>query len=116
MVGIDIFFYVVFTVAGLVLLKLGAKDTVLSVRSSILNLSVSYIIVIGFMCYVTSFIMYIGLLKKYPLVFIQPFTIGIVFLLTILAGVFILKETINIWQIVGAALVIAGVLLVSINR
>jgi small multidrug resistance pump len=114
--GLDILLYIVFTVAGLVLMKIGAKDTIIGFNGSILDVRVSYIIVLGFLCYVTSFIMYIGLLKRYPLVFIQPFTIGIVFLLTILAGVFILKESINIGQILGAVLVIAGVLLVSLNR
>lgn len=93
--------YAVISVAGMVLLK--GADSVVSIKSAI-----------GFALYLAGFLMWTGvILRVMPLSQAFPMAAGSLMLGTQLAGWLLLKERIGLLQLTGAALILAGVIIVG---
>ena len=70
----------------------------------------------SFMLYIASFLIYtFYIIKQFDLSYIFPIITGITQILVILAGVFLFKETINTYAIVGIFLIVAGITLLNIK-
>lgn len=105
--------YIILSVAGQVLFKYGAnKRFLFSYASGNINLSISWISVIGGVCYVVSFLLFLLLLSKYDLSRINPLLVGLSYVLTFIAAVTILRESVTAVHMLGIVLILAGVLLV----
>lgn len=105
--------YMVLSVAGQILFKYGAnKKFLFSYTNGNLNISISWISIVGAMCYVASFLLFLLLLSKYDLSRINPILVGLTYILALTGAVIILHESINAVQILGIILILVGVLLV----
>lgn len=113
---ISIIIYLLCSVGGLVLLKTEANGTTIAMQNGIFNLSMGLKAMVGFLLYIVSFLVYtFYIIKQFDLSYIFPIVTGITQVLVILAGVFLFKETINTYAIVGIFLIIAGITLLNIK-
>lgn len=109
--------YVVFAVGGSTLIKYGGLAKISSFfMVPIVNVSISFVTMLGILCYGLSFLLYIFLLNKFDLSFISPVTIGVVYVLLMITAVFVFSEQFTPLKIVGCALILVGILLVLINK
>ncbi len=107
--------YLLCTVGGLTLVKLGADSTGLVMNGTFFNLQMSYFTVIGLILYIVSFIMWIGIVQRFNLSYIQPITTGLSYILIIGASIFILKEQINVYQWIGLGFILVGVIFMNLK-
>ena len=107
--------YLVCTVSGLTLVKIGANNNAFALNSSFFNLSLSYTTVLGLFLYIISFLMWIVIVQKYNLSYIAPMATGLSQVLIIIASIFVLGEKIGTFQWFGIALVLGGVVLMNIK-
>lgn len=108
-----ILFYVMMSVGGQVLFKLGAQrefGVVVSLNS--VKMEFSWISLIGVVCYVCSFLLYLFLISRYDLNRIVPVLIGLTYTLTLGASIFVFRETFSSMHCIGIMLIFVGVLLV----
>jgi len=108
--------YLILTSVGVILIKLGSKTVTLEVIKGTFNCSMNLTFVLGLICYVFSFLLFtFVLVRKCNLTYILPITAGISQVIVILAGLFLFKEYVNIFQIVGIVLSISSVVLLNIK-
>lgn len=106
--------YVLLSCSGLVLFKLGSKVGMsVSLSAGSLHLKISMISILGMVCYITSFLLYLILVSKFDLSKIYPITTGIIFVCVMLASVLFLHEAIQWQQLLGSALILIGVVLLA---
>lgn len=108
-----ILIYVFLSVGGQLLFKIGSqKDICFSMNQGIFKVSINWICIIGAICYIFSFLIYLYLISKYNLNLIIPVLIGMTYILTFLASFLVLHESVTIAHILGIVLIFVGVLLV----
>lgn len=108
--------YLVLTTLGLILVKLGSNTFSLELSKGMFNCSISWLFILGLICYIGSFIIFtFVLVRKFNLTYIMPITTGITQVLVILAGLVIFKEYVNIYQMIGIILTVVGVVLLNMK-
>ena len=108
--------YIIFTVGGLILLKLGTGGMNIAMQNGNLQIGMSYISILGFIFYIISFLLYtFYIIKHYNLSYIYPIVTGLTQILVVLAGLFIFKEHITTTGVIGIGLVILGLVLLNIK-
>lgn len=105
--------YLILTVAGLILMKLGGNPGTIALKSGTMEMSMSMISGIGFICYIGSFLLFTRMVVMFDLSYIFPLCTGIVQIVTLIASVVIFKEKLSIESIVGASLIIIGIILMN---
>ena len=109
--------YIILTIAGVVLFKLGTqKDFLVSIATGIFTLKISLISIIGLVCYLCSFLMYMFLISKFDLTYIVPVTTGIVQVATFVLAIIIFKESVTVSKVVATGLILIGVILLNIKK
>lgn len=104
--------YVIFAVTGSTLLKYGGLEHVKSLFTvPFVNINISWVTLIGFICYGLSFLFYTVLLNKFDLSFISPLTVALVYILLMVTAFVIFKEPITTTKIIGCSLILIGILL-----
>lgn len=107
-----IILYVIFAVLGSTLLKYGGLEHVKTLFTiPFVNINVSFITFIGFICYGLSFLLYTVLLNKFDLSFISPLTVALVYILLMITAFVIFKEPITPSKMIGCGLILIGILL-----
>lgn len=114
--AINILVYLIFTVSGLIFMKLGAGNTNIGFNKSILNISLNIYLIIGLVAYMLSFIMWIVLLKKYNLSYIVPITTSISYIAVLISGVLIFKEKINVTSGIAVVVILIGVVMLNLSK
>ena len=105
--------YLILTISGLVLMKLGGNPGSLAIENGNMNFGISLISLAGFVCYLGSFLLFTRLVVMFDLSYIMPLCTGIVQVLTLVASKVIFKENITTLGIVGASLVIIGIIVMN---
>lgn len=107
--------YVILTILGLILMKLGQNTGTISVNQGEVLFSINYISLLGLISYILSFLLYTRIIVNFNLSFIVPVTAGIVQLLTLGLGIILFNETISKLSIIGVTLVIVGIVIMNIK-
>ena len=108
--------YVIFTVAGLILMKKGGNAGKISLGGGELGFSISWISLLGFICYIISFLLYTRIIMMFEnLSFISPICNGISQVMIVVASWLILKEQITGLNVGGALLIIAGIVIMNLK-
>lgn len=105
--------YLVLTLSGLILMKKGGNPGSLSVSEGTAKFGISLISLAGLVCYLCSFLLFTRIVVMFDLSFIMPICTGIVQVLTLVASKFIFKENITTAGIIGASLVIVGIVVMN---
>lgn len=108
--------YLILTVSGLVLMKLGGNSGTVSVANKELTFGISLISALGFVCYICSFFLYTKIIMMFDLSYIVPVTTGIAQILTLVASYIVFKDEMSIQSISGAIIVILGILIMNFRK
>lgn len=106
--------YIFFTISGLTLIKLGGVQQ-LTISSGKILLKLDIKTLLGILCYLVSFIVYILLISKFQLSYIMPLTTGLVYIFVLITSVIFLKEKIDISQWVGAGVILIGIIIMNLK-
>lgn len=107
--------YLCCSVGGLTLVKIGADNNSFMINPSFFNLQLSYTTLIGLFLYIFSFLLWIVIVGRFNLSYIQPLTTGLSYVLILGASLFILHETITTFQWIGLGFILVGVILMNVG-
>ena len=108
--------YILCSVSGLVLFKLGSTDKLgVAFTGTGFSLQISWLAVLGLALYICSFLLYMGLVAKNDLSYLMPVVTGAVYILTLISSVVVFKETVGAQQLIASALILAGVVLMNLK-
>ena len=108
-------YYLLASSFGLILLKMFMTDTGLSVIMANKWLLLDWRLLLGGFLYASSFISWIFILAKLQLTYIYPIIVGLGYVMIILLSVIVLGESPNLYRFIGIALILVGVVIVSIK-
>ena len=108
--------YLLLTMSGLILMKLGGNTGKFAMVEGDINFGISPVSLLGFICYIGSFFLYTRMVVMFDLSYITPLCTGIVQILTLIASKVIFKENISVQGIVGASIIIIGLLIMNWKR
>jgi len=109
--------YVLSTSGGLVLLKLGTTGGLpVSFVDNALKFNFNLLAMGGIFLYGLSFLLYIYLISKFQLGYIVPLTTALVYTLVFIASYFVFHEVFTIVKVIAIALIISGVIILSLNK
>ena len=109
--------YLIFTVSGLILMKKGGNAGKISFSAGEIGFSISWISALGFISYIISFLLFTRIIMMFENVsYISPICNGIAQVMIMIASFLILKEKLTGLSIGGAALVIAGVIIMNLKK
>lgn len=107
--------YIFLYLSGLILMKLGVNTGEFVLNQGTLTFSINVISLLGLVCYILSFLVFTSIVVKFDLSYIVPLTSGVVQVLTLISGFIIFKENISIKGIIGAVLIITGIVIMNIK-
>lgn len=111
-----LFLYAVLSVSGVVLFKIGSTVTLsIAVSRNVFSMQISWLSVLGLSCYVISFLMYMWMVSKNNISYLVPVASGIVYILTMLSSVLVLKEQVGKGQLLGISFILIGLLLMNLK-
>lgn len=108
-----IIIYLLLTVSGLVLMKMGNNPGSIAIKDGTATFGISLISFAGLVCYLCSFLLFTRIVVMFDLSYILPIVTGIVQILTLVASKVVFKENISIYGIIGASLVIIGIVVMN---
>ena len=96
-------------------MKIGGDTFALTFKNGI-TFKMGYLTLAGFLLYLFSFLLWQRLLVNFDLSYIVPITTGISQIIILIAGYFLFKESIDLYKIIGVALIIIGVILITLKK
>lgn len=108
--------YLILTVSGLVFMKLGGNPGTLAVKDGTITLGMSLISGLGFICYLCSFLLFTRIVVMFDLSYIYPIVTGIVQILTLIASAVVFKEHMTMQSVIGAAIIIIGIIIMNFKK
>ena len=109
--------YLIFTVSGLILMKKGGNTGNITSSNGEFGFNISWLSALGFVCYIISFLLFTRIIMMFENVsFISPICNGIAQACIVIASIIFLKEKFSGATIGGAALIIAGVIIMNLNK
>ena len=108
--------YLLLTMSGLILMKLGGNTGTIAMENGNINFGISPISLIGFICDIGSVFIYTRMVVMFDLSYITPLCTGIVQILTLVASKVVFKENITTQGIIGASIIIIGLLIMNWKR
>lgn len=111
-----IILYLLFSVGGLILMKLGANNINIAIKNGTFNFSMGINAILGFVSYIFSFLIYsFYIIKNFDLSYIFPILTGITQVLIIIFGILLFKEHISLFGFAGIFLIILGIVFLNIR-
>lgn len=108
--------YALLSAGGLVLFKLGGQDAAFQVGKTGFSLALSWKMLLGILCYLCSFLLWLVIVSRTQLTFAMPLSVGIVNTLVFLGSARFLGERITPLKILGLAVIVLGLFLISIPK
>lgn len=108
--------YLILSTSGVILMKLGGNAGTIAIANSTLNFNINIISLLGLCCYVLSFLLFTKIVTSYDLSYIIPICTGVVQVLTLLAAIFIIKEQVSVYGILGFVLIVIGIVVINIKK
>ena len=110
------FLYALFNVSGAAIIKWKLKGRVLNELSQWMNFLFEIPVIAAFALIFISALVMFKALSGGQFTFIIPVATGVNFILTVIAGYFIFKDQINFISFMGFALILSGIILLSLNN
>lgn len=107
--------YVLFAQTAVLLVKLGASSTTVSLQRGDLSLVLNLKTIAGLCLYVCSFLMWIILLSRNNLSFVTPIITGANYIVPMAIGIILLKEKMSVQQWIGASVILLGLIICNIR-
>lgn len=100
---------------GMVLIRKGGLQCKFHINSEKIDITINWVLLIGVILYVISFLLWIYILQIFPLTYVSPIVYGVVYIMISILSAIFLKEIISIRMIIASFLIIGGVILGSIK-
>jgi len=110
------FFYALLNVSGAAIIKWKLKGRVLNSFGDWFQFLLTVQVIGAFVIIFASALVMFKALSTANFTFVIPVSAGINFILTIIAGSYIFKDQLNMASFIGFALIISGIILLSINN
>lgn len=115
--NIALIMYVLATSLGLIFVKLGTSDGLpVKLVDGRLSFNINFYVVSGIVLYAASFLLYIYLISRNDLGYIIPVTTALVYTLIFLGSFFIFHESFTVVKVAAIALIMAGVILLNLQK
>ncbi len=113
----QIIVYIFFSSVGLILLKIGTnKKFELSFDSGNFLLGINYILIIGMLFYVASFLTSLIAMKGMQLSVFYPISAGMIYVMVCILSRVILHEEMTVKQIIGMCVILVGIIIMNIHK
>lgn len=107
--------YLILTISGLILYKYGTNQNFSFIfNNKTLELKMSLISIIGLICYLCSFIIYMLILPKFNISYIMPIVSGISYIGILILSIIVLKEQVSLHGLIGAGIILLGITIMNI--
>ena len=106
--------YLICTTGGLAFMKAGGDSLKLSFHNGF-TFKIGLFTFIGFSLYLISFLLWQRMLIKNNLSTMVPLVTGIVQVIVLMIGLFIFKESISLVSLVGALIIICGIVVMGLG-
>ena len=110
-----ILIYLTFSISGLILMKKGGNPGKININKKSFNLSFSTVSLLGFICYLCSFLIFTKIVVIFDLSYIMPIVTGIVQVSTLIVANKFFNEKISKRSMFGACLVIIGIIVMNLK-
>lgn len=110
------FFYAMLNVSGAAIIKWKLKGRALNAFSDWIQFLLNIQVIGAFVIIFASALVMFKALSAANFTFVIPVSAGINFILTVIAGYYIFKDQLNLASFIGFALIISGIILLSINN
>ena len=107
--------YALLNVSGAAIIKWNLKGKTLTSLNQWINLLLNVQVIGAFVLIFVSMLVIFKALSTANFTFVIPVSAGINFVLTVIAGYYIFKDQLSLASFAGFALIISGILLLSIN-
>lgn len=101
-------------VSGQILWKIGLNKVEINNKKEILTLLFNKYIFLGLVIYGMATLFWFYILKKYPLNKVYPLQ-SFSYILAIFSSYIFFQETITVWNIIGAFVIMVGVGIIALN-
>jgi hypothetical protein len=105
--------YIFFTLGGLVLMKLSGQPIGFILQNGTFHLDINWKMLLALVMYASSFLIWTGIVARNELSYIVPFSSAIVNTLSIIFGILMFQEDLNMYKVIGIILAIFGVMLMN---
>lgn len=110
------FLYAVLNVSGAAIIKWKLKGRVLNAFGDWIQFLLNIQVIGAFVVIFASALVMFKALSAANFTFVIPVSAGINFILTVIAGYYIFKDQLGLASFIGFALIISGIILLSINN
>lgn len=112
-----IIIYLILTVSGLILYKKGTNsDFLFIINNNSLSIKLSLVSILGLVCYLMSFLMYMLILPKFDLTFIYPLMSAISYVSIYILSILILNESVTTLGVIGSLIIVVGIFIVNVGK
>jgi small multidrug resistance pump len=108
------FVYVILSSLGLILFKLGSKDLTMLVQGGFFSISTSWIVIVGILCYLASFLLWLVIVNKSELSYVYPLSIACINIAILLGSYVLLNESIGLKTIIGTIVILIGITIMKL--
>jgi multidrug transporter EmrE-like cation transporter len=108
--------YAILNVAGAAIIKWNLKGKLLNQFGDWINFLLNIQVIGAFSLIFISALVMFKALSTADFTFVIPVSAGINFVLTLIAGYYIFKDKINFVSYIGFALILSGIIILSINN
>ena len=106
--------YLICTTGGLAFMKAGGDSLKISFNNGF-TFKIGFLTFLGFALYLISFLLWQRMLIKYDLSIMVPILTGMVQVIVLLIGLFLFHESLSIVSLIGAVIVIIGIITIGIG-
>ena len=115
MIGLII--YVCLSATALTLIKIGlGKNSTLLLEKGGFNLTLSWILILGALLYVISFLLSMVVMKGMNLSLFYPLSAGLIYVVVCVLAFLVLKEKPSLNQLIGMAVILAGIIIMNLGK
>ena len=107
--------YALLNVSGAAIIKYNLKGKALTSVNQWINLLLNVQVIAAFALIFVSMLVIFKALSSANFTFVIPVSAGINFILTVVAGYYIFKDQMSLASFAGFALIISGILILSLN-
>ncbi|WP_243767668.1 EamA family transporter [Paenibacillus agricola] len=96
-------------------MKIGGNGSYFQIEKWVFDVKIDLYLIMGMCLYIISFLMYAYIISKNDLSYIIAVLGAAVTIISILVGIFVFHEQINVYKVIGILIIIVGVVLVNIK-
>lgn len=109
--------YLILTISGLILYKKGTNENFLiNFSNGTLHVKLSLMSILGLLCYLSSFLIYMFILPMFDLTYIMPLMSAFSSISIYVLSILVLSESVTIFGILGMIVIVIGVLMINLKK